>query len=162
MRRWSILFTITFLLSGCAPPHPTHPTKVECPFEVETRFGARFDSTPLGPGTKPGDTPREDPCNGGGFVTYQEWTQHGVITDPICLAAGATSEQAASMCSSRFAATGRTIGTAAPPLLEQSPFGQRICPGSVVVVSSQIVGTGRPPSLEPQGCREGTRWPLLP
>ncbi len=163
MRRWTIIFTITLLLAACAPPHPTHPTKVECGLQVETRFNARVDTTPVGPGTDPGPFRQgPDPCAEGGLASLTEWTQRGVITDPICVAAGTTTEQAASMCSRHFEMTGRSIGAAAPPLAAQPPFGQRVCPGSIRVVSSQIVGTGGSPSLHPQECREGTSWPLLP
>ena len=163
MRRWTIMLAMTLLLLLIAcNPHPTHPTKVECRLEVETRFSARFDTTPAGPGTSPGPF-REgpDPCQQG-LGNYSEWTQRGIISVPICVAAGTTAEQAATLCSRHLAATGRSVGTAAPPLAPQPPFGQRICPGSVSVVASQIVGTGGAPALHPQGCPEGTTWPLLP
>ena len=65
MRRWPILLALIFL-AACGPPHSTHPTKVDCRLEVETRFSARVDTSP--PGTiRPG----QDPCSGGGGIVSQ-------------------------------------------------------------------------------------------
>lgn len=151
MRRWIILFTLA-LLTACAPPHPTHPTRVECRVLVEASFTARFDTTP--PSTIEG---REDPCLTGGFGTNQEgWLQTGPSVVAICMAAGTTPEQAASACSSHLAGGG--IG--APPPSPLPPVGGRICPGSIIVLSNRIVGSGGSPVLKPNECREGTTLPL--
>jgi hypothetical protein len=156
MRCQTILFVL-MILAACTP-HPTHPTKVECGLEVETRFSARLDTTP--PGTI---RESQDTCNQGGIAGFSAWTQRGAITVPICVAAGTTPEQATSLCSRHFEVTGRGVGTGAPPLAARPPFGLgRICPGSIIVVSSQIAGTGGIPSLHPEHCREGTEWPLVP
>jgi hypothetical protein len=74
---------------------------------------------------------------------------------------GTTAEQAASLCSSHLEATGRSVGSGAPPLAARPPSG-RICPGSLNVLSSLIVGTGAPPALYPNECRQGTSLLLLP
>ncbi|HVG32375.1 MAG TPA: hypothetical protein VM911_04820 [Pyrinomonadaceae bacterium] len=156
MRRWPILLAATFL-SACAPPHPTHPTKVDCRLEVETRFSARVDTS--SPGTIRNGP---DPCSGGGVVVNQmDWTQRGTTNVSVCVAAGTTPEQAASLCSHHLEATGRNVGNGAPPLTARPPSG-RICPGSLNVVSSLIISTGGTPALYPNECREGTTLPLLP
>jgi hypothetical protein len=156
MRRWPILLALIFL-AACGPPHRTHPTKVDCRLEVETRFSARVDTSP--PGTiRPG----EDPCSGGGgIVSQMDWTQRGTTNVSVCVAAGTTPEQAASLCSRHLEATSRSVGNGAPPLTAHPPSG-RICPGSLNVLSSLIVGTGGTPALYPNECREGTTLPLLP
>jgi len=161
MRILAVLFALIFL-AACGPPHPTHPTKVDCRLDVETRFSATVDTTNAGTvRIQPGD----DPCNraGGSGVAAgnMNWMQREPTFVPTCMAAGTTPEQAASFCSRHFESTGRSVGTSAPPLTARPPSG-RICDGTLRVESSLIAGTGGVPSLYPNQCLEGTTWPLLP
>jgi hypothetical protein len=160
MRVFVILLALA-LLVACAPPHPTHPTKVECFVNIETNFSARIDNSPQV--TDGGIRSTNDPCQSqGGFVTnFSTWTQRDTSTVPICVAAGTTNEQAASLCSRYFETSGRSVATARPPAA-RPPFGGRICPGSVNVESTRIVGMGGVASLNANQCLEGTTWPLVP
>lgn len=157
LRHWTILIALTSLI-GCAPPHPTHPTKVECRLEVETRFSALVSTTTAGT-VQPG----RDPCDPGGFggASPMEWTQRGPIVVSVCMVAGTTPEQAASQCSRYLESTDRRVGTGATPLAAHAPSG-RICDGSLRVLSSQITSTVGIPSLRPNECYQGTELPLAP
>lgn len=162
----TVLFFVLVLalLVACPlpPPHPTRPTKVDCPVEVEARFSALIDNTvSIGPPTSDPLFPAPSACDtqGPGILVH-EWTQVGRINVPICVAAGTTSGQAASYCSSRLASIGFRVGGAAPAP-PASPPGP-ICPGSLIVLSSRIIALGGNPVLHPDECREGTSWPLLP
>ena len=168
--RSSILLIVVMLIAACTPPHPTHPTKVDCPVQVETRFSARVTTSPLGTGAQPGGgstlrpdndpaiQPSTDPCNEpSGGASYSEWTQTSTTSVPICVRAGTTPEQATSVCFTHLAPR---IGEAGgSPPAPHPPFG-RIC-GSLTVISSRITGSGGNPALHPEQCREGTSWPLL-
>jgi len=159
MRRPIILAALT-LLAACAPPHPTHPTRIGCRLNVVTRFSASVDRT--SPGTI---QEGPDPCQGGGPVlpSLSSWEQRGDVIVEICAASGTGPEQAATLCSQHLAATGRNSGDPAPPLAAgRPPEGGRICPGSLSVVSSQILGGGGAAALHPNECREGTTLPLVP
>jgi hypothetical protein len=141
-------------LASCTPPHPTHPTRIECKVQVETMFSGRFDTT--SPGTI---RATEDPCDGPG-IPSTSWTERGVSSVSICAAAGTTADQASSLCSNYL---GRTSEVAAAPLTPTLSGRGRLCPGSLTPLSSRFLGTsGTPPTLHPNDCLEGTRLPLVP
>jgi hypothetical protein len=157
VRRWTSFFALLFL-AGCAPPHPTHPTKIDCSYQIETRFQARIDRS--SPGTT---NAGEDACDTpGGLVILDEWTQTDWLTTPICVAAGTTPEQAATYCSSRLTAIGVRVGEPSPPSpLPFYPFGGRVCRGSEIPLWSRYTALGGPSEPHLEGCREGTTWPLM-
>jgi hypothetical protein len=163
--RTLLLFALV-LLVGCPPPpppHPTRPTKVDCRVQVETRFSALIDAMilPIDPANDPLYQPLSACDTQGPGTSFQEWTQVGWTSVPICVAAGTTLGQAAAYCSSRLESSGYRVGNVGPAPPALAPYGQ-ICPGSLVVLSSRIVALGSPPVLHPDECREGTSWPLVP
>ena len=139
------------------PPHPTHPTKIDCPYQVQTTFSARidnsFDTTNAG----------EDPCTSpGGAVLLDTWDQLDTFSSPICVMPSTTPEQAATFCTNHLAATGIRVGGPAAPPPAVHPSARRICPGSDIVLAVRVTAIGGASAPQVEGCREGTTWPLLP
>ena len=148
-------------LAGCTPaPHPTHPTKIDCTYEIETQFQARIDHSPPG-GTNQG----EDPCiTGGPSVSLETWPQIERPSVPFCVAAATTPEQAATFCTNRLRSLGVNVGASAPPggTTGFDQLGRRICPGSAIALSARYTAVLGVTGSTPEGCRVGTTWPLLP
>jgi hypothetical protein len=152
-------FLALLLMAGCTPPHPTNPSKIACRYEVEAVLQARIDHSRPSPTQE-----QEDPClSGGGFVSVETWAEMIPVSSPICVAAGTTSEQAATYCSNQLQRDGVTIG--APTIVTiggSYPGSGRICPGSDHVVSARYAYIVGPSAPQADACREGTTWPLQP
>jgi hypothetical protein len=157
--RSSLILPTLLLLASCAPIHPTHPTKAECPLTIETTFSARLDRSPP---AVTGISPTEgDPCSAViGGARVERWQQQGEVVAPVCMAAGTTPEQATSHCSDYLGSTDFPVGVTR--LEARSPTGGRICPSTVTEEGRRVVRTGGEPQLHPEQCREGPTWPLVP
>lgn len=165
MRTYTILFALVFLGScpPSGPPHPTHPTKVECSIQVETRYQATIGTIIEHPGDPTQYRPPEDSCySASHFNRIEVWTQQAEMRVPICVPAGTTPERAATACFRHLESTGRGVGANALPLLPAiAPVPGHICPGTESPLWSRVVSIGGTPSLHPDGCREGTGWTLI-
>lgn len=157
IQRKTIVLCVLLGALACTPPppHPTHPTKIACTYQVQTTFSARIDNSS---GTA---NAGEDPC-ASGVAILDTWDQFEWSAIPICVVPGTTAEQAATYCTSQLAASGIRLGGPAAPAVAAHPSGRPTCPGSEVVTAVRVVAIGGASPPEAEGCRQGTTWPLLP
>ena len=154
-RRIIIMGGLLGAVACTPPPHPTHPTKIDCTYEVQTTFSARIDNSS---GTA---NAGEDPCSTG-TALLDTWDQFEWSAISICVAPSTTAEQAATYCTNQLAATGIRLGGPAAPAVAMHPSSRTICPGSAVVLAVRVAALGGASPPQAEGCRQGTTWPLLP